>query len=96
MCFDVLTVEGQEHDSHTEYNDENIAAEIDLYFLAILKNMERQRDYLQTPTAEKLHIINAHEAFTMTTSSELNIHSQRIITTFKMQIGYERCMNTLI
>ena len=96
VCLDELTVDGQDHDPHSEYNDENIAAEIDLYFLAILKNMERQRDYLETPTAEKLHIINAHEGFISTSFNALNVHSQRIISTFKIQIGYEGCMDTLI
>jgi hypothetical protein len=58
--------------------------------------MYLRRSYLQTPTAAKLHIINEHEAFITTSSTELNVHSQRIISTFKIQIGYESCMDTLI
>ncbi len=95
VCLDVLTIDKKDNLNDT-YDDDDIAAEIDLYFIAILKNMERQKDYLKVPTDTKLHIINEHEGFIMQAFNKLNVHSQRIITTFKSQIGYESCMDTLI
>jgi hypothetical protein len=95
VCFDVLTIDKGDN-LNDDYNDDDIAEEIDLYFLAILKNMERQKGYLKAPTAAALHVIAEHEGFIMQAFSQLNVHSQRIITTFKSQIGYESCMDTLI
>ncbi len=79
-----------------EYNDDEIAEDIDLYFLAIFKTIDRQNEYLSVPTAAKLQEFNDHEGYLLQSESQLNIHSQRIVRRFREQIGYVGCMDTFI
>jgi hypothetical protein len=83
-------------DSDSEYDDAEIAEEIDLHFLAIIKNIERQNEYFLAPTAEKLLEFNEHEGYITRATSQLNIHSQRIVFRFQEEIGYVGCMDTFI
>ncbi len=80
----------------TEYDDDEIAEEIDYYFLAIFKNIDRQNEYLLEPTAAKLQEFNDHEGYLLLAVRQLNIHSQRIVSHFRERIGYVGCMDTFL
>ena len=95
-CFETKGKGAQATDSDDEYDDVEIAEEIDFHFLAIIQNIERQRAYLLAPTAEKLNEFNEHEGFISQAASLMNIHSQRIVLNFREQLGYVGCMDTFI
>ena len=90
------TPDDTETDYDPTYNDDDIAEEIDSYLLAVTKQIERQMAYLLAPTAQKLMEFNEHEGYLMSATRQLNIHSQRIVLTFRAQIGYVGCMDTFI
>ena len=48
-------------DSSDEYDDDDLAAEIDIYFTAFFMQMDRQNSYYNAPTAEKLEEFHYHE-----------------------------------
>ena len=58
--------------------------------------MERQKDYIIEPTVEKLNEINDHDRYILQEETRLNIHLQRIIRPFRIQVGYEGCMTKFI
>ena len=93
-CVEAKDADDSGNDFVPEYDDDEIAAEIDLYFLAVFKNIDRQNEYLLEPTAEKLQEFNEHEGYLLRATSQLNIHSQRIVLRFREQIGYVGCMDT--
>ena len=95
-CFDEVDNNEQANDFVGEYDDAELAEEIDFYFLAIIQNLERQKEYLLAPTAEKLITFNWHEETLVLATSQLNIHSQRIVRTFRTQLGYVGCMETFL
>ena len=79
-----------------DYNDDELAVEIDLYFIALFKQIERQNSYFAAPTAEQLDEFKTQEEILQECIQQLNIHSQRILETFKSQVGYVGCMETFI
>jgi hypothetical protein len=95
-CFEQDNNNDQTNNMEAEYDEAEIAEEIDFHFLAIIQNIERQKAYLLAPTAEKLHTFNEHEEFIVLAASQLNVHSQRIVRTFREQLGYEGCMDTFL
>jgi hypothetical protein len=79
-----------------DYDEDELTAEIDLYFIALFKQIERQNSYYATPTAEQLQEFNTHEAILQRFIHQLNVHSQRILETFKSQVGYVGSMETFV
>ena len=67
-----------------------------MFVTCIFNNMDRQKSYLIEPTNQKLVEIIDHERHISKAISETNIHSQRIVQTFKDQVGYEGCMMKFI
>jgi hypothetical protein len=95
-CLETTNQDEQNNDFDDEYDDVEIAEEIDVHFLAIIQNIERQKEYLLAPTAEKLQEFKEHDGYITQAISQLNIHSQRIVLSFKAQVGYVGCMTTFI
>jgi hypothetical protein len=95
-CFESNNESDQAANLDNEYDDAEIAEEIDFHFLAIIQNQERQNAYLLAPTAEKLFEFNEHEGSIVLAASFLNVHSQRIVRTFREQIGYLGCMDAFL
>ncbi len=58
--------------------------------------MERQKDYILDPTEAKPDEISTHEEYILQAVSEINVHSHRIISTFRQQVGYESNMDLFI
>ncbi len=58
--------------------------------------MERQKAYMLQPTKELFHGIDEHERCIATAMCDLNVHSHRIIRTFKLQIGYKESMHLFL
>ena len=69
-------------------DDDEVAAYIDLIILAIINNMERLKQYTQTPSHQLRHEIIDHDTNIATAQLCTNIHIQRIITNFKSTINY--------
>jgi hypothetical protein len=95
-CLEEGNAENNETEFEPEYDDAVVSEEIDLYFLAVIKQIERQIEYVLAPTTDKLTEFNAHEEHLMRAARQLNIHSQRIVLTFREQVGYVGCMQTFI
>jgi hypothetical protein len=83
-------------DTSDEYDDDDLSAELDLYFIAIFSQIERQTSYFTAPTADKLDEFNTQEEILQRSMHQLNIHSQRILETFRGQVGYVGCMETFV
>ena len=83
-------------DSSDEYDDDDLAAEIDIYFTTFFMQMDRQNNYYASPTAAKLEEFNHHETILQRSVQQLNVHSQRILETFKSQVGYVDVMETFV
>ena len=69
--------------SELDYNDDEIAVENDLFFKAICKQMERQKDYMLHSTSAMFNEIDEHERYITTAMCDLNVHFHRTISTFK-------------
>jgi hypothetical protein len=78
------------------YNDDSIAVEINSFFTAISQQMERQKAYMLQPTKELFHDIDEHERYIATAMCDLNVHSHRIIRTFKLQIEYKESIHLFL
>ncbi len=92
VCLDL-----EDHiDPVDNYDDDKIAEEIEMFVTCIFNNMDRQKNYLIKPTNQKLIEIIDHERHISEALSETNIHSQRIVQTFKDQVGYEGRMMKFI
>jgi hypothetical protein len=83
-------------DTSDEYDDDDLSAELDLYFIAYFSQIERQPSYFTAPTADKLDEFNTQEENLQHSVHQLNIHSQRILETFRGQVGYVGCMETFV
>jgi hypothetical protein len=82
-CVEAGTTGAQADDSDNDYDEAEIAEEIDFYFLAVFKQIDRQNEYLLAPTAARLQEFNDHEGYLSHATSQLNIHSQRIVNRFR-------------
>ena len=72
VCLDI-------EDHIEDYDDDEIALEIEMFVACIFNNMDRQKDYLIEPTNQKLIEIISHEQHISQALRETNIHSQRIV-----------------
>ena len=62
---------------------------IDPILLAIIQNIERQREYRQNPSPQLLHEINEHSSYITNAEHFItDIHIQRSIQQFKIHLGY--------
>jgi hypothetical protein len=86
--------EHAEHVTTKLTDDDEVAAYIDLIILAIIKTMERQKDYIAHPNAALQLEIREHSQFITDAENHLNVHVQRIICNFKSLIQYDDCMAT--
>jgi hypothetical protein len=73
-------------------DDDQIAAYIDLVILAIIKNMEHQQVYIESPSAQLRHEIAEHSKFINNAETCMNIHIKKIICNFKTLIKYDEVM----
>ncbi len=62
--------------------DNEAAAHIDLITLAIIKNIERQQNYLKHPTDELFAEVAENSTFIQQAENALDVHSRRIIDNF--------------
>ncbi len=83
-------------DSSEGYNDDELSAELDLYFIAFFEQIARQNSYFTAPTADKLNEFNHQEDILQRSVLQLNIHSQRILETCRSQVRYVGSMETFV
>ena len=62
-------------DTSDEYDDDDLSAELDLYFIAMFSQIEQKTSYFTAPTADKLDEFNTQEDILQRSVHQLNIHS---------------------